>query len=163
MPDPLPEDVVQRIRELAAAGTARNEIARQVGCSPATVTRYAPAGSFDRSSTAAAVQAHKIDAAAVRAKLALDLLSDAARLREQIWQPAKIYNFGGKDNTYNDKDVDEPPADVKRTLMLAANTALTAHLRLVDHDSDGGTEQAKGVLEKFMDAVAERAHELGAE
>lgn len=161
--EPLEPDRVAEIVRLAGEGVSAYRIAKTVGVSAATVTKYAPAGSFDRSATAAAVQAHKVDAAARRAQLAHDLLEDAARLRAQIWQPAVIYNFGGKDNTYEERAVTEPPADVKRTLMLATNTALQAHLRLVDHDSDGGVAQAKGVLENFMEAIATRAQELGAQ
>lgn len=161
MPDPLGDDVIDRIRELAAAGVARNEIARRLQVSTGTVTKYAPRGSFDRTGTALAVRAHHVDMAARRAQLAQKLLDDAARLRQQIWEPTTIYNFGGKDNTYNEKHVDEPPFEAKRTLMQATTTALTAHLRLVDHDSDGGLDEARSVLDGFMNAIARRAHELG--
>lgn len=160
MPDPLGEDEIRRIVELAQAGLARNEIARRLQVSATTVTKYAPPGSFDRTGTALAVRAHQVDMAAKRAELAQRLLDDAARLREQIWKPTKIYNFGGKDNTYNEKTVDEPPFDAKRTLMQAATTALAAHLRIVDHDSDGGLDEARSVLDGFMDAIARRAAEL---
>lgn len=163
MPESTPPEVVARIRELAGAGVARNEVARQLGISPRTVSRYAEPGSFDRTATAAAVKARQIDMAARRAELAKDLLDDAARLREQIWEPTKIYNFGGKDNTYNEHPVDEPPFEAKRTLMQATSTALNAHLRLIDHDSDGGVAHAESILDKFMDAVAARAQELGTE
>lgn len=160
MPDPLGEDVIRSIRELAEAGVARNEIARRLQVSATTVTKYAPAGSFDRTGTALAVRAHQVDMAARRAELAQKLLDDAVRLREQIWKPTKIYNFGGKDNTYNERAVDEPPFDAKRTLIQAAATALTAHLRIIDHDSDGGLDEARSVLDGFMDAIARRAAEL---
>ncbi len=160
MPDPLSDEVIARIRELAEAGLARNEVARRLGVSTTTVTKYAAPGSFDRSATQIAVRARQVDLAARRADLAAALLDDAARLREQIWQPTKIYNFGGKDNTYNEKTVDEPPFEAKRTLMQAATTALTAHLRIVDHDSDGGLDEARSVLDGFMDAVAQKATQL---
>jgi hypothetical protein len=160
MSDPMPAETVSEIRELAAAGVARNEIARRLRVSATTVTKYAPPGSFDRSVTAKAVRAHSMDMAARRAELAQNLLRDAERLREQIWQPALVYNFGGKDNTYEEHLLQEQPVDGKRTLMQAATTAMNAHLRLVDHDSDGGMGEAKSVLDGFMDAVARRAGEL---
>jgi hypothetical protein len=156
----LSAETIEQIRLLAAGGVARNQIARELGVSAATVTKHAPAGSFDRSATAVAVKARQIDMAAMRAQLAADLLSDAARLREQVWQPALVYNFGGKDNTYEEHQLDEQPTDAKRTLIQAATTAVTAHLRLVDHDSDGGLDEARSVLDGFMDAVARRAAEL---
>jgi hypothetical protein len=163
MPDPTPAAMVERIRELAAGGMARNEIARTLQVSATTVTKYAPAGSFDRAATATAVKAHSVDMAARRAALAQAYLRDAERLREQMWQPTKVFAFGGKDNTYNEHPVDEPPVEAKRTLMQASTTAANAHLRLVDHDSDGGLDEAKSVLDGFMDAVARRAGELGAD
>jgi AcrR family transcriptional regulator len=162
MPDPTPADLVEQIRELAAEGLGRNEVARRLDVSPRTVTRYAPAGAFDRSATMAAVKARQADMAERRARLADALLSDAERMREQIWQTATVFNFGGKDNDYNDHTFDEQPPDGKRTLMQAVSTAVAAHVRLIDHDGDGTTEQAKSVLDGFMEAVAERAAELGA-
>ena len=163
MGKPLSAEKVAEIRRLAEAGLGRNEIAREAGVSVAAVTRHAPAGSFDRSSTAAAVKARQTDMAARRAVLAGKLLEDAERLRELLWKPSVVFAFGGKDNTYNEHAVDSPPFADKRTLMLSANTALMAHLRLVDHDSDGGVAHAESVLDQFMDAVAQRARELGAE
>lgn len=159
---PLDPAIVAEIQRLAAEGVSRDAIVRQLGCSRHSVTKYAPAGSFDRSKTAAAVAAHTVDMAARRAQLAQDLLDDARRLREQLWQPTTVFNFGGKDNTYNERELDEAPADIKRTLMQASTAALTAHLRLVDHDSDGGLGEARSVLDGFMDTIARRANELGA-
>lgn len=160
MSDPTAPDVIARIVELAKAGLARNEIARQLQVSATTVTKYAPAGSFDRAATQKAVRAHSVDMAARRAALAEQLLRDAERLRAQIWQPALVYNFGGKDNTYEEHTLQEQPVDGKRALMQTVATAMTTHLRLVDHDSDGGLDEARSVLDGFMDAVARRAAEL---
>lgn len=156
---PLDEEQVAEIRRLAAEGVGRNEIARRLGVSAGSVTLYAPAGSFDRTETIAATKARHADMAQRRAKLAADLLQDAERLREQIWQPALVYNFGGKDNDYNEHHLDEQPVDAKRALMQTVSTAVAAHVRLVDHDGDGGLDEAKSVLDGFMDAVARRAAE----
>jgi AcrR family transcriptional regulator len=158
----LPQETIARIRELAESGMGRNEIARELGVSVGSVTAHAPAGAFDRSATMAAVKARQADMAEKRAKLAADLLEDAARLREQMWQEALVYNFGGKDNTYEEHYLPEQPVDGKRTLMQAVTAAVNAHVRLIDHNGDGTTEQAKSVLDGFMEAVAERAAELGA-
>jgi len=156
------DETIAQIRDLATTGVGRNEIARRLGVSADAVTRYAPEGAFDRSATMAAVRARQADMAERRARLADALLSDAERMREQIWQTATVFNFGGKDNDYNDHTFDEQPPDGKRTLMQAVSTAVAAHVRLVDHDGDGGIDEAKSVLDGFMDAVARRAAELGA-
>ncbi|MCI2424110.1 helix-turn-helix domain-containing protein [Saccharopolyspora sp. K220] len=59
------------MRELHAQGKTRNDIAREIGRSPSTVSRLAHAAglSFDRSKTAAATQAKQRDNAARRADL----------------------------------------------------------------------------------------------
>lgn len=159
----LSSETVAEIRRLAAEGVGRNEIARRVGVSSSTVTAYAPAGSFDRGASAAATKARQIDMAARRAELAANLLADAERLREQLWRPHLAYAFGGKDNDYNEHELDEPgPAD-KRALMATISTAMAAHLRLVDHDSDGGVAHAESAMDRFMDAVAQRTAEIRGE
>ena len=158
----LSDEQIAEIRRFAGAGMSRNEIVRRLGVSPGSVSKYAPAGSFDRSETAAATKAHHTDMAARRAVLAQNLLRDAEKLRAMLWQPALVYNFGGKDNTYEEHLLEEQPVDAKRAIMATVATAMTTHLRLVDHDSDGGLEEARSVLDGFMDAVARRAHELGA-
>ncbi|MGH3436862.1 MAG: hypothetical protein ACRDRN_10400 [Sciscionella sp.] len=159
----LSDETIAEVRRLAEGGVARNEIARRLRVSPGAVTKYAPAGAFERSATVAAVRAHVVDMAERRALLAQGLLGDAERLREQMWEPTKVFAFGGKDNVYNEHPVQEPPVESKRALMQAVSTATSAHLRLVDHDSDGGLDEARSVLDGFMDAVARRANELGAD
>lgn len=52
-------------------------------------------------------------------------------LTEQMWQPAKVFNIGGRDNTYTEKDVPEPPSDAKKNLMAAAGVAIEKSLKLV--------------------------------
>ncbi|MFF1694934.1 hypothetical protein ACFVXC_15070 [Streptomyces sp. NPDC058257] len=42
-----------------------------------------------------------------------------------------MFNIGGKDNTYADHDVDEPPADAKKNLMASAGIAIEKSLKLV--------------------------------
>lgn len=161
---PVTSEEIAEIRRHNAAGDSLGATARALGRPVSTVVRVAKREglSWDRSKTAKAVAAHTVDMAARRAQLAQDLLDDARRLREQLWQPTTVFNFGGKDNTYNERELDEAPADIKRTLMQASTTALTAHLRLVDHDSDGGLGEARSVLDGFMDTIARRANELGA-
>jgi hypothetical protein len=154
---PLSAQTIAEIRDLAASGTARNDIARRLGISAATVTKYAPAGSFDRSATEAAVKAHKIDASARRAILAERFAEEAERLLDDMRAGHLAFGWYGKDGDYRYRQLDEPPPADKRALMAAAATAIDRHLRLVDHDSDGGLDEARSVLDGFMDAVARRA------
>ncbi|WP_265582710.1 hypothetical protein [Streptomyces ferrugineus] len=41
--------------------------------------------------------------AALRADTAVDLHLDALKLTQRMWEPAVVFNFGGKENTYNER------------------------------------------------------------
>lgn len=77
---PISDQQRERILELARAGVARNKIAIEVGVSAGTVSKHVrDAGlSFDRSQTRAATAAARIDNAAKREALAIDVLSQVA-------------------------------------------------------------------------------------
>lgn len=157
---PITDAEVDEIRRHHAAGLSLGKTARAVGRPISTVRDAAKrAGlTWDRSKTAAAVAAHQMDMAARRAALAENLLADAERIREQLWTPTTVYNFGGKDNDYNEREFPEAPADVKRTLMQTATTAVTAHLRLVDHGVREDPDAAKNIVLEF--GLQVRAAEL---
>jgi hypothetical protein len=136
---PVTDDERQTVADLHAQGLGRNEIARAISRGTRTVSVIAAALglTFDRAEmTEAATRVRQADLAEKRAILADALTDDALRLTEQMWQPSKIYNFGGKDNTYEDKAVDEPPADAKRALMGAAGMAIDRSLKLVPVEID---------------------------
>jgi IS30 family transposase len=156
----LSDDDLAEIRRLHAAGESLGGIARALGKAKTTVGRAARAAglSFERSRTEAAVKAHSVDMAARRHALAENLLADAERIREQMWTPTTVYNFGGKDNEYNERTFDEAPADIKRTLMQTVTTAAAAHLRLVDHAAKDSHDDARDVVLQF--GIAVRAAQL---
>ncbi|NUS86329.1 MAG: helix-turn-helix domain-containing protein [Streptomyces sp.] len=142
----------------------RNEIARLVGRAQRTVSLIcAEEGlSFDASMTEDATRHRVAQLAALRADTALDLHLDALRLTQQMWEPATIYNFGGKDNTYRDKQVNEPPAIDKKALMTAAGIALEKSLKLVPPTDDAGVEAAQSVLGQLW-AGLKSAYDQGRE
>ena len=146
------DDERAEIVRLHALGLGRNEIARQVGRAQRTVSLICAEEGlvFDTSMTEDATRARVAQLAALRADTAVDLHLDAMRLTQQMWEPATIYNFGGKDNTYRDKAVDEPPALDKKALMTAAGIALEKSLKLVPPADDAGAEAAKSVLGQLM-------------
>lgn len=149
----LSDEQVAEIRRLAGEGVSRDEIARRLDVGRATVSKYAPPGSFDRSATQAASEARLADLRALRQQLVLDLLKDAARLREQIWLPHTAFAFGGKDNTYNEHEIGEPTAADKRNLVQAAATAIDRAMKLLDYDSAESPDAARSMLGKLADAL----------
>lgn len=129
----------QAVAELHAQGLGRNEIARRINRGTRTVSVIAAALGlrFDNAEmTEVATRVRNADLAEKRAILADALTDDALRLTAQMWEPAKVFNFGGKDNTYLEHDVDEPPADAKRALMGAAGMAVDRSLKLVPVEID---------------------------
>jgi hypothetical protein len=141
------------VRRLHSEGLGRNEIARRMGRGTRTIS-VAAAGMglvFDNAEmTEAATQNRRAQLAARRMDLAEALQGDAERLTEQMWEPSKVYAFGGKDNEYNDQDVPEPPADAKKSLMSAAGMAIDRSLKLVPSTTDDGTESAKSLVGQLM-------------
>ncbi|CAL9662704.1 helix-turn-helix domain-containing protein [Streptomyces sp. enrichment culture] len=135
---PVTEADYDEVRRLHAQGLGRNAIAREMGRGPRTVSVIAAelGLDFDRSMTAEATRARKADLEERRVLLAEALQGDAERLTEQLWQRAKVFNIGGKDNTYTDHDVDEPPAEAKKNLMAAAGIAIEKSLKLVPPDRE---------------------------
>jgi hypothetical protein len=137
-----------RIRELAAAGVSRNDIAKDVGISTGSVTAVAKAigVSFDRTATAPAVEARRLDCKARRVALSERLLDEAEGILDQLHKPFKAFAFGGRDNTYNEAMLDRPPTGDIRNLVQAASTAIGRHIDLTKHDADTGVEAETSLL-----------------
>lgn len=145
---PLTDVEIERLRVMHADGATRNDIARALERSGATVSKYAAdlGLSFDRSSVQAATEARKADARSRRAALQTLLLDDATRLRAQLWQPHEYIDHGGKEFVEVRWTQPEPsPAD-KLKLMQAAGAAIDRSLKIDEHDSDTDVEQAKSLL-----------------
>ncbi|MFJ4847552.1 helix-turn-helix domain-containing protein [Streptomyces sp. NPDC088733] len=162
--DPLPEEERDQIRALHAAGLGRNEIARQLGRSGRTITVVAHdmGLTFDRAATEAATKARMADLAEKRTILAEALTDDALRLTEQLWQPTVVFNIGGKDNTYTEEHVAQPPADAKKNLVAAAGMAIDRSLRLLPAGNDDGTDAARSLVGEIMSglkAIAREQHD----
>lgn len=149
---PFTDEERAELRRLHAEGLSRNEIARTMRRSSRTISVYAAEEHllFDRTMTEEATRARKADLEERRVVLAEALQGDAERITEQLWQPHWVFNFGGKDNTYERRLLDEPPADAKKSLMSAAGIAVDKSLKLVPPTEDSGAEDARSVLGQLM-------------
>ena len=144
-------------------GLARNEIARRVGISAGSVTNICRAAdrAFDRSETSKATDARKIDLAAGRTRLAEKMLAVAEGMLDSVDQPYLVYNFGGKDNTYEEHLLDSAPFEVRQRALTGAGVTFDKLTRIVEK-SDTGLERAVGVLDTIAEgfaAAAERYRE----
>ncbi|MFF9199972.1 helix-turn-helix domain-containing protein [Streptomyces sp. NPDC014779] len=155
---PVTDEERARIRELHAQGYGRNAIARELGRGTRTISVEAAAMnlSFDRSQTEEATRARMADLAEKRSILADALTDDALRLSAQMWEPTVVFNFGGKDNVYEEHPVAEPPPADKRALMAAATSAAAQSLRLVPPADEDGSEQVGSLLTSLYDKLRDR-------
>lgn len=145
----------QQLRDLAAKGRSVRDIAGEMGLSKSTIDRRIQKLGIvlDRSMTEAATRANQTDAKARRAALQLGLLEDAEKLRQQLWQPARIFSFGGRDNTYEERTVEKPPFADQLKIMQATGAAVDRALKLDDHDSGASSEQVVGLLQATAAAL----------
>lgn len=145
----------RRIAKLHGEGLARNDIAKAMKRSASTITKICGelGLSFDRSATQAATAAKVADAKSKRAEIMNGLLDDVQRLRAQLFSEAIIFSFGGKENSYNEKPVPEPPARDKRDLMGSISLALTASMRLDEHDRGTDADEARSMVDDLFDAL----------
>lgn len=128
------------------------EQAKRLKTSRTTVARRRAALGIesDRTQTAAANEARRVDAKARRTAIAEGLLDDAEKLRAQLFAPTVAFNFGGKDNTYEEHHLDEPTFTDKLKIVQAVGVAVDRHIKLVEHDSDTGISEATSMLEQLF-------------
>lgn len=142
MPKPIPAAKRAAVLRDIKAGGPRNLIARAHGVSPGTVTGIAKAegltGAFDRSQTKSATEAAVADNKARRAATSRRFLDKCNDLMDRMDRPHLAFAFGGKDNTYNEHQLPEPPVDALRSLMTAAAVAFDKHLAADRHDAEDG-------------------------
>lgn len=146
------------IRALHAEGHGRNEIARRISRGTRTVSVLAQEMGlvFDVTFTEEATRHRVAQLAEKRAILADALTDDALRLSAQVWQPSVVYNFGGKDNTYEEHEVPEPPPADKRALMAAATSAAAQSVRLVPPKETDSAEEVGSLLTSLFDRLRDR-------
>jgi hypothetical protein len=134
---PLTDGELDRLRQMHSTGASRNQIAAALGRSGSTITSHAQrlGLTFERGTEVAAATAAKVmDAKARRAQLQLDLLAKAERLLSQIDQPTLAFNFGGKENTYEQKTIPEPTFADKRNIIQAVSVAVGTSIKIDEHD-----------------------------
>ena len=138
-------------------------VEKQFGIPKGTVTRWAKAAGVETVSvsiTRAGTEAASVYAKARRAELASMLLEDAHRLRAQLWMPARLVSFGGKDNTLAETMLDEPLFVDKKNILGAVGIAVDRAMKLEDYDRSAadGTARADSVVDRLI-AGFQKAYE----
>lgn len=168
MPPPTPVSDAERARIIATieAGTSRNDTARKHKRSPGTITKIAHAAglSFDRSATRAATEAKQADNRARRAGQAIayldkvdELFVEIDAVRARLHGPTIVFNFGGRDNDYNERLLDEPDSGTVRALTSSIRdlmmSARAAHTTVLDMERTDQPQAGNGALEQLVDAI----------
>lgn len=155
---PMNDETRASARALFDQGLSRNRIAETLDLDPATVTRWAKREGleFDRSLTAAAVKAHTVDLAAGRIRLAEKMLAAAEDMLDRIDDEYVVYNFGGKDNTFEQRTLETAPVEVRRNIITTAGITFDKLSRIVEKDN-GGLDEAVGMLDALADGFKEAA------
>lgn len=155
-PRPVTSADYDRVKELHAQGLSRNAIGKQMGRSGRTVSRIAAelGLTFERGEQIrAATEARKADAAERRSRLQVEALEGAQKLMGQMFAPTTIYNFGGRDNEYNERSVKEPPFRDKRDIATALKALADTALKLAEYDKATGHDGDRSMLVDLRDAL----------
>lgn len=146
---PVEAAIRERARELIEQGLPRNAIARELMIAPSSVTKIAQEEglSFERATmTAAAVAARQADLKARRLEIIDELVSKAQDHLVAIDQPFLAFSFGGRDNTYEEHELDRAPTGDILNLHRAASLALKDARELARDDDDEGVAEAESML-----------------
>lgn len=138
MPAPISDAKRRQIIDLCEQGTlSRNAIARETGVSPATVTNVATTigHRFAQMHTSRAHEAARSYGAERRATLAAKFAQRAEELLDAMDGDYLVFNFGGRDNTYEEHTLSAPPTEAKRQMMQAAREGMRTVLDIDRHDN----------------------------
>lgn len=155
--EPLTTQEVERIKLMHSQGATCTAISKDIGRGKTTVSKYAAQLGlrFNAERTAPATANRVASNQKRRAELESRLLDEAGSLLDQLHRPHLAYNFGGKDNTYEERELPEPDVKSKKDLIQAASTAVTSALKLADADrASSGAEAGKSMVGALFAALA---------
>jgi hypothetical protein len=148
-----PEKRAAILADIEARQLGRNAIARKHRVGLGTVTTIAhDAGiydAFDRAQTARATADRQADMKARRTRLAEDLLDDAERIRDRLFDPysAALTTRDGVEVV----ELLEPDAASLRNFATSIAVLLDKHIALDRHDADGGLSEVGSMLDGLLD------------
>lgn len=159
LPNQTPPDKIEQIQALAKDGLTLSQIAKETGVSRVTCKKYAELvgvefGANRNKGLEVAVANRVLDLKARRQELAIRMLDEVDQLLDSIHKPAKVYSFGGRDNTYAEETIDELPAADKKHVISAASLLMQKHIDYIKHDDDNGASEAVSLISRIVDSLA---------
>jgi IS30 family transposase len=159
MPKALTPEERQQIIDLLPTGASCRQIAKQVGRSYTTVSAIARdvGHEFGRLQSTRATEINQAYTSERRAQLRLKTLANIERLTEEMFSPTVAFNFGGRDNSYNEHRIPQPTYKDIRDIAqaIAAQYRVIEAIDKQDHtDTDGSfidqmIKQAKAEGESY--------------
>lgn len=142
--NPVDDTERQAIIELIRTGLSRNQVAKQAGRSTSTITRIGESIGWDwlsavdertQSSLARAHEARSAFSAERRAMIAARLTAESEELLDGLHGPYLVFNFGGKENDYNEHTLSDPPVEAKRQIVQTVRDAMRTVIDIDRHDN----------------------------
>lgn len=154
MAKPLSATERQAIIDLLPTGKSCRDIAGEVGRSKDTVSRIARevGHTFGRINVARAQEAMRGYGAEARATRLVKLHQRIDRILDRMGEPHTAFNFGGKDNTYEEREFPEPTTDALRQYAAAVAQLTRAEMEIVKHDERGDDDGAD--VDRWLDHIA---------
>lgn len=136
------EDERQRIIAAFDTGATCNAIAKEFKRSPDTISRIAASVGFQFGHTnlARAHEAKSSYGAEARARLAQLATERAVTALERMEGRYLVFNFGGRDNTYEEHELSEPPVEALRGLAATVRDLVRTVLDVDKHDNRSGED-----------------------
>lgn len=125
------------VLDLYDRGLNRTQIARATGIDDAELTKLLREEGLvlDVTKVKARNKGRLEEAAEQRARIMRKMMNASESLLGQMEQPARVFNFGGRDNTFAEVELDAPPIADKLRLMQAAGIGVDKALALAAHDA----------------------------
>ena len=145
------EAIAQYLRDNPEA--KRNETAERFGVSAGTITNISRevGRTFDRAASADATKARAQDVEKRAVLLAERMVEKAHELLDTWDQPYLVFNFGGRDNEYNEHTLDSPPIEVRRQIVSIAAVAVDKMIKIKRETATGSaTESAFDAFLKYI-------------
>lgn len=150
------------LRRHVAAGLSISKTAVAMSRSESAVKDHAKQLGlvWNREAPMAATTALLQDTKARRARFREELMDDLERLKAQMFSPVTVYNFGGKDNTFEEAVIDQPPIADQLRLVQAMQVGVNTIDKLEQMDADQGVVDTVGLLDQIGDAIKAAAHAM---
>ena|ERR1700694_3196758 len=104
-----------------------------------------------------AVEVIKLETRRRRLELSLQLLTDAERLRQQLWQPWTAYDFGGENYGFHEHQLPRPDARALRDITIALAVCVDKSIALERLD-DESSNSVKAAIVSLIDRLETEEH-----